>query len=118
MMTYFDPTVDWSKILLDEPLPDLIVTRSKALKDPSVPWRESAVNWGCDWVQYSAAISNDWFLSFTFFDSLAATQEDRDQFYHYQERNSAESLIVQKYQSVTPASGIQRLVTCKSSAQR
>lgn len=116
MMTYFDPTVNWSKVLLDEPIPDLIITRSKTLKDPSVPWRDVRADWVCDWVQYSAAISDDRFLTLTFFESSESTQEDRASFCRYQESSLASRLTVQAYRCLSPQFAIQRLLTGKNSA--
>lgn len=111
MMTYFDPTVDWSKVLLDEPIPDLIITRSRILKDPSVPWRDARVGWACDWIQYSTAISDDCFLTLTFFDSADSTLEDRSSFCRYQEGNSATSSAIRKYRCLSSRSGVQHLLT-------
>lgn len=112
-MHYFDPTLDWPKDLLEVSMPDLIVTHSRALKDPKAPWRTRDETWTTEWMQYAAAEGDNQFLNMTFLDSAPTNEQDRQKVSKYLNSVSSHEFSVHKYRRLSTKSNLPLLSSGK-----
>jgi len=110
-MHYFDPTLDWPKGLLEEPMPDLVVVRSMSLTDTNAPWGGADTAWTTAWIQYASADGDQHFVNMIFFDRSGASDNDRQEAAAYLDRLVSVGASVHRYRSDSPGSQLPTLST-------
>lgn len=89
-MLHFDPTIDWSRKLLEPPIPDLLVVRSETPPNTDSPWQSSSTGapWRSAWAEYAAVDRNEHHLAFTFFDTKSASKDEKLWIAEYTEKST------------------------------
>lgn len=103
-MLFFDPTVDWSRDLLDPSVPDLFVVRSKTSIDSNAAWNDAvaSTSWGTPWIEYAALDKEEHFINLTFFDTRTASRNEKEQIVKRSDNLDDGSKSVGWYRSTSP----------------
>lgn len=100
-MLLFDPTINWSRELLEPPIPDLLVVQSEAPSNTNPPWHpySGEASWNSVWVEYAAVDRNEHHLTFTFFDTKSASKEEKLRIAEYTEKSDEVERAIGWYRS-------------------
>lgn len=84
-MYFFDPTIDYSKDLLDPAVPDLFVVQSESILETNPPWNSTSgsVRWTSLWIEYAAVDRDERHVQMTFLDTHSASREEKRQIVEY-----------------------------------
>lgn len=106
-MLFFDPTVDWSRDLLDPSVPDLFVVRSKTSIDSSSPWNDplASTSWGTAWIEYAALDKEEYFVNMIFFDTRDASRDEKKRIVERSEELDDGSRFIGWYKNTSPVQG-------------
>ena len=100
-MHFFDPTLDWPKELLEEPMPDLVVVHSRSMTDASAPWKGIDKAWRTEWVQYASADGDQHFINMIFLNGSTALDNDRKEVAAYLDKLVSDGVAVDRYRSTS-----------------
>lgn len=98
-MLMFDPTINWSRELLESPIPDLLVVRSQSPSRIDRPWHTTGEqnSWSSAGVEFTAVDRKERHIDFIFFDTQSASSEERRQVFEYSEKLNDEETAMDWY---------------------
>lgn len=107
-MLFFDPTINWSRELLEPPTPDLLVVQSESPFTIDQPWHSSpgSASWKSAWAEYAAVDRSERYVNFTFFDKPSTSQDEKRQILEYSTALEDEGSAIGWYRCISSVSNI------------